>query len=67
MTSSLSIFGECSGNVRSTPTPKEFLRTVNVLAGTGALALDQRFLEHLDALARALDHLEMQPARCPPP
>ena len=30
MTSILSIFGECSGNVRSTPTPNEFLRTVNV-------------------------------------
>src|SRR3954453_20146324 len=30
MTSSLSIFGECSGNVRSTPTPNEFLRTVKV-------------------------------------
>ena len=29
-TSSLSIFGECSGKVRSTPTPNEFFRTVNV-------------------------------------
>ena len=25
-----SIFGECSGNMRSTPTPKDCLRTVNV-------------------------------------
>ena len=25
-----SIFGECSGNVRSTPTPKDCLRTVKV-------------------------------------
>ena len=29
-TSILSIFGECSGNVRSTPTPKDCLRTVKV-------------------------------------
>ena len=29
-TSMCSIFGECSGNVRSTPTPNESLRTVNV-------------------------------------
>src|SRR6266516_3443897 len=30
VTSILSILGECSGNVRSTPTPKDCLRTVNV-------------------------------------
>ncbi len=29
-TSIFSIFGECTGKVRSTPTPKEILRTVNV-------------------------------------
>jgi hypothetical protein len=29
-TSSFSILGEWSGNVRSTPTPNEFFRTVNV-------------------------------------
>src|SRR5438105_1839433 len=29
-TSIFSIFGECSGNVRSTPTPNDCLRTVNV-------------------------------------
>ena len=29
-TSIFSIFGECTGNVRSTPTPNDCLRTVNV-------------------------------------
>jgi len=29
-TSMRSIFGECTGNVRSTPTPKDCLRTVKV-------------------------------------
>src|SRR4029079_14877948 len=35
MTSIFSIFGECTGNVRSTPTPKEFLRTVKVSRAPG--------------------------------
>jgi hypothetical protein len=48
-----SIFGECSGNVRSTPTPKDCLRTVK------ALALDHDALEHLCAPAGALDDLEV--------
>src|SRR3954462_10775658 len=57
-TSIFSIFGECTGNVRSTPTPKDCLRTVNV-SRAGALALDADALEDLDATARALDHLKV--------
>ena len=45
--------------MRSTPTPNEFLRTVKVSRGPGALALDHDPLEDLDALAAALDHAEM--------
>ena len=42
-----SIFGECSGNMRSTPTPKDCLRTVNVSRDAVALALDDDTLEDL--------------------
>ena len=58
-TSSFSILGEWSGNVRSTPTPNDCLRTVNVSRDAGALALDHDPLEDLDAPAAALDHLEV--------
>ena len=58
-TSIFSIFGECSGNVRSTPTPKDCLRTVKVSRSAVALALDDDALEDLGAAARALDDLEV--------
>ena len=45
--------------MRSTPTPKDCLRTVKVSRDAGALALDHDALEDLDARARALDHLEV--------
>ena len=63
MTSSFSIFGEWSGNVRSTPTPKDCLRTVNVSRKPESLALDADALEDLDALPVALDHLEVDAQR----
>ncbi len=47
--------GECTGNVRSTPTPKLTLRTVNVSLHAAALAADDRALEDLHSLAVALD------------
>jgi hypothetical protein len=53
-----SIFGECNGKVRSTPTPKDCLRTVNV-ARTVALALDDNALEDLGPAPGALDDLEV--------
>ncbi len=58
-TSIFSIFGECSGNVRSTPTPNDCLRTVKVSRTPGALALDDDPLEDLDAAALSFDHLEV--------
>ena len=48
--------GECTGKVRSTPTPKLTLRTVKVSRTPGALAADDRALEDLDPLPGALDH-----------
>ncbi len=48
--------GEWTGKVRSTPTPKLTLRTVNVSLDAGALATHHGALEHLDPLAGALDH-----------
>ena len=50
------MIGECTGNVRSTPTPKLTLRTVKVSRSAAALAADHRALEDLDPLAVALDH-----------
>ena len=58
-TSIFSIFGEWSGNVRSTPTPNDCLRTVNVSRDARALALDHDALEDLDPRPRALDHAEV--------
>ncbi len=40
--------------MRSTPTPKEILRTVKVLTGAGTAHADDIALEDLDALAVAL-------------
>ena len=54
-----SILGECTGKVRSTPTPKDCLRTVNVSRSAAALALDHDALEDLGAAAGALHHLEV--------
>ena len=48
--------GECTGKVRSTPTPYEVLRTVNISRFGTALAADDRALEDLDTLLVALDH-----------
>ena len=59
MTSIFSIFGEWSGNVRSTPTPNDCLRAVKVSRDARALALDHDALEHLDPRPRALDHAEV--------
>ena len=53
-TSILAMIGECTGKVRSTPTPKLTLRTVKV-SGAAALAADDGALEDLDPLAVALD------------
>ena len=60
-TSIFSILGECTGNVRSTPTPNDCLRTVNVSRAPGALALDDDPLEDLGTAAGALHDLEMDP------
>ena len=54
-----SIFGECTGNVRSTPTPNDSLRTVKVRRDAAALLLQDDALEDLGAAPRALDHLEV--------
>ena len=54
-----SIFGECTGNVRSTPTPKDYLRTREGLAHALALPLDDDTLEHLRTAPGALDDLEV--------
>jgi len=48
--------GACTGNVRSTPTPKLTFRTVESLLETRTLAADDDALEHLDALTGTLDH-----------
>ena len=45
--------------MRSTPTPKDCLRTVKVSRDAAALALDHDALEHLGAAAGALDDLEV--------
>ena len=50
------MIGVCTGNVRSTPTPKLTLRTVNVSCRPGPLTTSHMALEHLDALTVALDH-----------
>ena len=59
MTSIFSIFGEWSGNVRSTPTPNDCLRTVNVSRAPEPCRLMHDPLEHLDAAPLPLDHLEV--------
>src|SRR3989304_3756782 len=58
-----SMRGECRGNVRSTPLPWLMRRTVNGPRPPppAALAPDDDALEGLDALAAALDHLQMHP------
>ena len=53
------MIGECTGKVRSTPTPKLTLRTVNVSRAPLALAPDHDALEHLDPLAVAFDHADV--------
>ena len=58
-TSILAMIGECTGNVRSTPTPKLTLRTVNVSRHAAALAADDDALEHLDPLAGAFDDADV--------
>ena len=58
-TSILATIGECTGKVRSTPTPKLTLRTVKVSRTAAALAADDDALEHLDPLAVALDHADV--------
>ena len=45
--------------MRSTPTPNDCLRTVNVSRAPEPWRLMHDTLEHLDALTRALDHLEV--------
>ena len=54
-----SILGECTGKVRSTPTPNDCLRTVKVSRSAAALALDDDALEDLGAAPGALDYLEV--------
>ena len=58
MTSIRSILGECTGNVRSTPTPNDSLRTVKVRR-RAPLLLEDDALEDLGAAAGALHDLEM--------
>ena len=58
-TSMRSILGECIGNVRSTPTPNDSLRTVNVRRAPRALRLQHHALEHLRAAPSALHDLEV--------
>ena len=53
------MIGECTGKVRSTPTPKLTLRTVNVSRTPTAGAADHDALEDLDPGAGALDDLDV--------
>ena len=54
-----SILGECTGNVRSTPTPNDCLRTVNVSRTPLPWRLMHDALEDLRAAPGALHDLEV--------
>ena len=59
VTSIVSMIGECSGKMRSTPCPNDTFRTVNVRAGAAPVHADDHALEHLDAFLVALAHLHV--------
>jgi hypothetical protein len=50
----LAMVGECSGNVRSTPTPNDTLQAA-------AAAPDHNTLEHLDPFATCFGHAGVNP------
>ena len=54
-----SIFGECTGNVRSTPTPNDCLRTVKVSRAPWPWRLITHALEDLGPAPGALHDLEV--------
>ena len=56
LTSILAIFGECSGNLRSTPSPPTIRRTMNISRRARAAAGDHHAVENLDALLLAFQN-----------
>jgi len=67
VTSILSIFGRMQRERALDTDAERVLPHREGLADAGALALDHDPLEDLEAGARALDHLEVDPPRCRQP